>query len=126
MLLLQVLQGHFSQLKHRLLACEPADFSLGKDCDWNVGFPVGALHQTQAALLLGCLEVLIEDVVAEATGTAAKPLCSALAALAASFTRPLLCDRLPSSLTQAPTPALSDFTSDTFACWLVLTRQCMF
>ena len=31
----------------------------------------GALRQTQAGLLLGCLEVMIEDVVAEATGTAA-------------------------------------------------------
>ena len=29
----------------------------------------GCLHQTHAGLLLGCLEVVIEDVVAEATGT---------------------------------------------------------
>lgn len=72
--LLQVLQGHFSQLKQRLLACEPADFGLEKDCDWNVGIPQGALHQSQAALLLGCLEVLIEDVVVDATGMAATPL----------------------------------------------------
>jgi len=29
----------------------------------------GALRHTQAGLLLGCLEVMIEDVAAEATGT---------------------------------------------------------
>lgn len=70
-LLLQVLQGTFSQLKQRLLDSKPEDFGLSKDCDWNVASPQGGLHQGQAGLLLGCLEVVIEDVVDDATGTTA-------------------------------------------------------
>ena len=34
---------------------------------------VGIVAHTQAGLLLGCLEVMIEDVVAEATGTVRLP-----------------------------------------------------
>ena len=68
-MLLQVLQGNFSQLKQRLLDSKPEDFGLEKDCDWNLATPQGGLHQSQAGLLLGCLEVMIEDTVAEATGT---------------------------------------------------------
>ena len=67
-MLLQVLQGSFSQLKQRLLNSKPEDFGLEKDCDWNLATPQGGLHQGQAGLLLGCLEVMIEDTVAEATG----------------------------------------------------------
>ena len=68
-MLLQVLQGSFSQLKERLLHSKPEDFGLDKDCEWNVASPQGGLHQSQAGLLLGCLEVVIEDVVNEATGS---------------------------------------------------------
>lgn len=68
MLLLQVLQSHFDQLKQHLLSSRPEDFGLDKDSEWNLASAQGALHQSQAGLLLGCLEVMIEDVVAEATG----------------------------------------------------------
>ena len=44
-LLLQVLQGNFSQLKQRLLDSKPKDFGLKKDCDWNLATPQGGLHQ---------------------------------------------------------------------------------
>lgn len=73
---MQVLQGHFTQLKQRLLDSKPEDFGLDKDCDWNVASPQGTLHQAQAALLLGCLEVVVEDVIAEATGSSVNPFLS--------------------------------------------------
>ena len=73
-LLVQVLQGSFSQLKERLLGSKPEDFGLDKDCDWNVASPAGGLHQSQAGLLLGCLEVVIEDVLNEATGSTVDPV----------------------------------------------------
>ena len=73
-LLVQVLQGSFSQLKERLLDSKPEDFGLDKDCEWNVASPQGELHQSQAGLLLGCLEVVIEDVVYEATGSTVDPV----------------------------------------------------
>ena len=63
-----MLQGSFSQLKQRLLDSKPEDFGLERDCDWNLATPQGGLHQGQAGLLLGCLEVMIEDAVAEAIG----------------------------------------------------------
>ncbi|DBA84856.1 TPA: hypothetical protein ACH3X1_005879 [Trebouxia sp. C0004] len=65
----QTLQGHFSSLRQRLLSCELEDFGMDKDADWALTSPQGALRHTQAGLLLGCLEVVIEDVVAEATGS---------------------------------------------------------
>ena len=68
-MLLQVLQGKFSQLKQRLLDSKPEDFGLEKECDWNLASPQGGLHQGQAGLLLGSLEVMIEDTVAEAIGS---------------------------------------------------------
>ncbi|KAL3136619.1 hypothetical protein ABBQ38_005859 [Trebouxia sp. C0009 RCD-2024] len=64
----QVLQGNFSELKQRLLDSKPEDFGLDKDCEWNVASSQGGLHQAQAGLLLGCLEVVIEDAVDDATG----------------------------------------------------------
>ena len=66
---LQTLQEQFSQLKQRLLDSNVKDFGLDKDCDWSATSAQGALHQSQAALLLGSLEAMIEDVVAEATGS---------------------------------------------------------
>ncbi|DBB12260.1 TPA: hypothetical protein ACH3X3_006362, partial [Trebouxia sp. C0006] len=65
----QTLQRHFSSLRQRLLSCELADFGMDKDADWALTSPQGSLRHTQAGLLLGCLEVMIEDVVAEATGS---------------------------------------------------------
>ncbi|KAA6422807.1 MAG: hypothetical protein FRX49_07342 [Trebouxia sp. A1-2] len=65
----QTLQRRFSSLRHRLLSCELADFGMDRDAEWALTSPQGALRHTQAGLLLGCLEVMIEDVVAEATGS---------------------------------------------------------
>ena len=35
-LLLQILQGHFSELRQRLMACELDDFGFDQDTDWSV------------------------------------------------------------------------------------------
>lgn len=43
-------------------------FGLDRSCDLNPATSRGLLHQTHISLLLGCMEVVVEDIVAQATG----------------------------------------------------------
>lgn len=63
--------------------CSPQaeHFGLDRSCDLNPATPRGLLHQTQIALLLGCLEVVVEDIVAQVGWFEIKNTCRCVALL---------------------------------------------
>ncbi|KAK9804377.1 hypothetical protein WJX72_009956 [[Myrmecia] bisecta] len=63
----ELLHGCFGSIKQRLLACELEDFGMDKSTDFSLASLQGELNQTYAVLLLGVLEVLLEETLRDAT-----------------------------------------------------------
>eukprot|EP00798_Chlamydomonas_sp_ICE-L_P007594 gene7594-749_t len=64
----KVLIEQYNNVKSCLLQCEAESFNLDKSCVFNPSCVVGASNQLRVSCLLGCLEVVMEDVVGEASG----------------------------------------------------------
>jgi hypothetical protein len=62
---LPCLQACFAALRSRLSEASLEDFGLGQAADLNPMLPDGMLGQMHASILLGVLQVVMEDVVAE-------------------------------------------------------------
>ncbi|GAB4818334.1 hypothetical protein N2152v2_005380 [Parachlorella kessleri] len=63
----QALQKRFQALRHRLVNCTLEDFSFDGSTDFSADQPAGELSQATADILLGCMEVAMEDLVDEIT-----------------------------------------------------------